>query len=456
MLPSNPGCMTGAGLVVADDLTGASDTGHEFAARGLRTLVATGDEWTDDAAVDVRVVDTDTRYAPPEAARAAVTRAVAGDDHEHGHDFVYKKVDSTLRGNLVPETDAALDATGAPLALVAPASPRNGRTTVEGYHLVDGVLVTDTDAGADPDAPVETPHLPTRFATSDHPVRRLGVNHAAAGPAAVATELTAAAADGPTVVVADAATELTAAAADGPTVVVADASHERHLEALAAGAARIDAEVVYVGSAGLARYVETAPPGREGPTRVPRRDRRVLCVVGSTHPATRDQLDALPESAVVPLDLETAVAAPAEASAVAAAACADRLSHGGLAVLASAPDADAPDRALAAGRDRGLDGSTVRARVADALGGAVERLWSEDPPEALFVTGGAVAADVFATLGARGMVLSGEAVEEGIPVGRVAGGVADGVPVITKAGAFGDTGAIRKCAARLGAGNELE
>jgi uncharacterized protein YgbK (DUF1537 family) len=368
-----------------------------------------------------------------------VTRALAGDgrDRDHDHGFVYKKVDSTLRGNLVPETDAALDATGAPLALVAPAAPRNGRTTVEGFHLVDGVLVTDTDAGADPDAPVETPHLPTRFAASTHPVSRLGVNHAAAGPAAVATELAA-------------------AAADGPTVVVADASHERHLEALAAGAARIDPEVVYVGSAGLARYVETAPPGGDGPTPVPNRSRRVLCVVGSTHPATRDQLDALPGSTVVPLDLETAVVTPAEASTAAAAACADRLARGGLAVLASAPDADAPDRALAAGRKRDLDGSTVRARVADALGGAVERLWSDDPPGALFVTGGAVAADVFATLGARGMVLSGEAVQEGIPVGRVAGGVADGVPVVTKAGAFGDARAIRKCAARLGAANGLQ
>jgi uncharacterized protein YgbK (DUF1537 family) len=426
--------MTSPGLVVADDLTGASDTGHEFAARGLRTLVVTGESAVDDAATheDVLVVDTDSRYASPETAAAAVDRAISA----HDHDFVYKKVDSTLRGNLVPEVDAALAATGADLALVAPASPRNGRTTVEGYHLVDGVLVTDTDAGSDPDAPVETPHLPTRFAASAHPVVRLSIDRVAAGPETVETAL----ADW---------------AADGPVVVAADASHERHLETLAAAAARVDAAVVYVGSAGLARYVESPPSRGDGPRPVPYRDRDVLCVVGSTSPVTREQLAALPESALVPLDLAAAVDAPAEASTAAAAACATRLDHDGLAVLASAPDADAPDRALAAGRDRGLDGATVRAHVAEALGGTVERLWTDDPPDSLFVTGGAVAADVFATLGAVGVDLSGEAVEEGIPLGRVAGGVADGTPVVTKAGAFGGPGAIRKCAARLGGRDEL-
>ncbi|AUV80368.1 hypothetical protein C2R22_00770 [Salinigranum rubrum] len=424
--------MTLTGLVVADDLTGASDTGHEFAARGCRTLVSTGGEH--EADTDVLVVDTDSRYEPPEVAATAVRDAIAGGEHA----FVYKKVDSTLRGNLVSEVDAALDATGAALALVAPASPRNGRTTAEGYHLVDGRLVTDTDAGADPDKPVETAHLPTRFADSAYRVSRLGTECVAAGSDAVESSLTRTAGD-----------------EEGPTVVVADATHERHLAALAEGAARTACDVLYVGSAGLARYVETPAPTDGGPEPVDERDRSVLCVVGSTSPTTREQLRALPEGALVPLDLATAVSDPDAASSAAATACADRLASPGLAVLTSAPDADAADRAIRAGRDRGLDGATVRSRVGRALGGAVERLWTDDPPESLFVTGGAVASDVLSRLGATGVALSGEAVEEGIPLGRVAGGVADGVPVVTKAGAFGGPGAIRKCAVRLGGRDDL-
>uniref|UniRef100_UPI0005B216F2 four-carbon acid sugar kinase family protein n=1 Tax=Haloferax sp. ATB1 TaxID=1508454 RepID=UPI0005B216F2 len=296
--------MLPSGLVIADDLTGATDTGHEFAARGLRTLVSASPAPSENprAETDVRVVDTDSRYADPSRAAAAVLDAVGPGDHS----FVYKKVDSTLRGNLVRETDAVLDATAADLALVAPASPRNGRTTVEGYHLVDGTPVAETAAGDDPDKPVETSHIPTRYAESSYPVSRLPVNRVATGPAAVA----------------DALREQ--ARADRG-IVVADASHERHLEALADGAARPGLDVVYVGSAGLARYVETPPPSGAGPASVPPRDRTVLCVVGSTNPATLDQLDALPAESVVSLDLGGAVENPAGASADAAAACSERL-----------------------------------------------------------------------------------------------------------------------------------
>ncbi|SFG85772.1 Uncharacterized conserved protein YgbK, DUF1537 family [Halopelagius inordinatus] len=436
-------------LVVADDLTGATDTGHEFAARGLRTLVSTFDASTTDAGsqTDVRVVDTDSRYADPTDAAVRVERVIS--DGDAG--FVYKKVDSTLRGNLVAEVDAAVNATGADVALVAPASPRNGRTTVEGYHLVDGVPVSETDAGNDPDKPVETSHLPTRFAPSSFPVVRLPVNRVAAGAAAVAADLEA-------------------TAAEGRTVVVADASNERHLDAVASGGARADCSVVYVGSAGLARYVETPPPAADGPPSVPGRERSVLCVVGSTNPATVEQIRALPDASVVSLDVETAVESPATASDDAAADCEARLKRSGLAALVSAPDPDAPNRAAEAGRRLGLDGAEVRARVGEALAGTVERLWrggeSEDDgggnaadgssPESLFVTGGAVAADVFDALDARGVLLTGESVEEGIPLGRVAGGVADGTPVVTKAGAFGSSGAIRKCAARLGGRDDFE
>ncbi|WP_306466185.1 nucleotide-binding domain containing protein [Haloferax sp. KTX1] len=77
-------------------------------------------------------------------------------------------------------------------------------------------------------------------------------------------------------------------------------------------------------------------------------------------------------------------------------------------------------------------------------------------PGSMFVTGGAVAADAFESLDATGVFLSGTAIEEGIPLGRLSGGVADGVPVVTKAGAFGTPGAIRKCIARLSGDDEHE
>ncbi|WP_246308167.1 four-carbon acid sugar kinase family protein [Halorarum salinum] len=80
--------------VVADDPTGATDTGHELAARGLRTLASASGTATGEAPgpVDVHVVDADSRYVDPEEATTAVARVIDGRDHP----FVYKKTDSTL------------------------------------------------------------------------------------------------------------------------------------------------------------------------------------------------------------------------------------------------------------------------------------------------------------------------------------------------------------------------
>ncbi|WP_101297014.1 four-carbon acid sugar kinase family protein [Halegenticoccus soli] len=425
------------GLVVADDLTGAMDTGHEFAARGLSTLVllgeGRGEGGSDDADdADVLVANTDSRYLPAEDAASAVDRALSSRDTS----VVYKKVDSTLRGNLVAETDAAIRSANADAALVAPAFPRNGRTTACGYHLVDGWLVTDTAAGRDPDRPVETAHLPTRFGDSSHPVRRVGVERAAAGSEAVR----------------DALREF---AADGPAVVVADAVAERHLEALADGAATSGLSVVYVGSAGLARHVSVAAEGRKGRVSPPDPtadgpEGPALAVAGSTNPRTLEQVRALPDELLVELDLEATVADPDRAASDAAERCLDRLDAGGDAVLVSARTADDADVALRAGRARGVGEWDVRERVSTALAGAVERVWDRVQPRGLFATGGAVAISVLGALGATGVRLAGSEVEAGVPVGRIDGGRADGTPVVTKAGAFGSTEAISNCLAVLG------
>ncbi len=442
--------------VAADDLTGAMDTGHEFAARGHPTFVTVRGDASVPADAGVLVADTESRYDSPDAAARAVYDALDG----HEADVVYKKVDSTLRGNLVAEVDAAVDAVGADIALVAPAFPRNGRLTAEGYHLVDGALVTRTPAGRDPDKPVTSAHLPTLFADSAYPVRRVSVGDVAAGADAVADALRDVAAD-----------------ADRPVLAVADAVAESHLEALAAGGAATDLSVVYVGSAGLAAHVSVpadADAGDESSPGAPGDGadgdaasgtdtdtdtdadadaaRAVLGVAGSTAPETRAQVAVV--DGVVPLDLETAVTDPEAAADAAAADCAARLVDGGAALLASAGDDADPERALRAGRKHGLHERVVRERISTALSLAVARVWDRAPPDGLFLTGGAVAVRVLRELDAGGVSLAGEAVEAGIPLGRVRGGRADGTPVVTKAGAFGSEGAIANCLARLGGHHE--
>ena len=422
-------------LVIADDLTGAADTGNAFARRGAETVVVfdgrSGSTTTPAAAV--LVVNTDSRYTSAEEAAERVDRAVRA----HPADLVYKKVDSTLRGNLAAEVDAALAAAGATLAVVAPAFPANGRVTACGHHLVDGELVTDTAAGQDPDAPVGSSHLPTLLSGSAHPVAHLAVDTVAGGTEAVADGLRTAVAN-----------------ADGPTVVTADATHERHLAAVAEGTATVDPAAVYVGSAGLARHVPLpaiagaadgtieADRKRSGPS-------RVLGVAGSASPVTLAQVDAVPEEWVCRIDAARAAVDPPAAATEAVDRCRDRLSTAGVALLASATDETDVEAALSAGREAGLADQQVRDRVARALAETVARLQADDPLTGLFVTGGAVAGAVLGELEAEGVRLTGRAVEDGVPVGAIVAGRAAGTPVVTKAGAFGERTTVNACLAYL-------
>lgn len=128
-------------LILADDLSGAADCGVACAGAGLRTVVALGDI-VDQVDVDVLSVDADTRRMGPEAAAHEVLRLV----RQYCPDpnlLLYKKIDSTLRGNVAGELAAALhahrnlhdDIAGA-IAVMAPAFPAIGRTTVHGIQLV--------------------------------------------------------------------------------------------------------------------------------------------------------------------------------------------------------------------------------------------------------------------------------------------------------------------------------
>src|SRR5262245_12484195 len=103
--------------IVADDLTGASDAGVQFARQGLETLVLIDPRGlaADDGAVEVLAVDTDSRARPAaEAYRRA--REAAEAIGRAGFNHLYKKVDSTLRGNVGAEIDAVMDVCGFELA----------------------------------------------------------------------------------------------------------------------------------------------------------------------------------------------------------------------------------------------------------------------------------------------------------------------------------------------------
>jgi D-threonate/D-erythronate kinase len=128
-------------MVVADDLSGACDTGVMFAQRGLRTVV--GLQQAPDVDAEVLVVSTNSRRLSSEDAALRVdhicSRIGAG---ETG--LIFKKIDSAARGNISSECGAMLRATHADFGVVAPALPAQGRLVKDGQLLLRDIAGSST------------------------------------------------------------------------------------------------------------------------------------------------------------------------------------------------------------------------------------------------------------------------------------------------------------------------
>ena len=123
-------------LLVADDLTGACDAAVHFAASGARTIVAVSSAGVDRAA-EVLAFSTGSRdVAPAESAR--LIAAAAARLCPLRPNLVFKKIDSTLRGNTGAEIVAALREFGCDAAVVNPAFPAQGRVVETGVLRVAG------------------------------------------------------------------------------------------------------------------------------------------------------------------------------------------------------------------------------------------------------------------------------------------------------------------------------
>lgn len=143
-------------LIIADDFTGALDTGVQFAACGAATRVITDRnaslaDYKNEA--EVLVVDAETRHLPAAEAYTYVASIVSQAvqlDIPH----IFKKTDSALRGNIGAELAALLESSGETQLPFLPAFPQMNRCTVDGVHYIAGVPVAESVFGKDPFEPV--------------------------------------------------------------------------------------------------------------------------------------------------------------------------------------------------------------------------------------------------------------------------------------------------------------
>lgn len=143
-------------LVIADDFTGALDTGVQFSKQGISTLVSTDIKINFsevDNTLDVLVIDTESRYLNFEEAYELI-HAIIVSAKKNGIPYIYKKVDSALRGNISAEIKAVMDASKKSAIPFLPAYPEMNRVVVNGELYIDQVLVSKSIFSEDPYEPV--------------------------------------------------------------------------------------------------------------------------------------------------------------------------------------------------------------------------------------------------------------------------------------------------------------
>jgi uncharacterized protein YgbK (DUF1537 family) len=155
--------------VIADDLTGAAELGAVGLRHGLRAEVILSGE--PDGEAQLACIDTDSRSC--DAAEAAQRVSTAARQLQGwGAQWIYKKTDSVLRGNVTPEIEALLETLGLPGALLVPANPSLGRTIVGGQYFIQGQFIHQTHFAQDPKHPRLSPFAlelldkPARFGLS--------------------------------------------------------------------------------------------------------------------------------------------------------------------------------------------------------------------------------------------------------------------------------------------------
>jgi D-threonate/D-erythronate kinase len=391
--------------IVADDITGALDSAVAFCGRGYEVTVRLpGSSSAQPAAGSVLAVVSGARDAQRDRARELIRLAtatvMAADPDE-----LMIKVDSQLRGYPAAQLAHALTrSTPSTIALVAPAFPRMGRTTVDGIQRIDSPLAS----GAVGRAAVS---VSDALCDGTLPFARLGLSEIRADD-----QLTG---------------RLLAMRDAGIRIVIADAENEDDLERIVA-AGRQQVEIIWVGSGGLAAALaggrHAAPAVAAHLRSRERTPSNILVLAGSAARETAQQVSVLSRGRAPVITIAPQSKDIARRNPIAEIRAALAENH-----LATVSTGCADEDRLHPSHAANL--ATIVADLAADVDGIV-------------VSGGETLLNLLVALGIGELTVVGE-IETGVPLSLSRGPLS--LAIASKAGAFGDEHALERAVEFLSA-----
>lgn len=411
--------------IIADDYTGSADTGVQFAKKGLKTTIIQEPSRIRDAFTrsSVVVIDTESRSDSPESAYKKVMSATI-EFQKTGCDLIYKKIDSTLRGNVGIELDAILDTQDVSTVLMCPAYPKTGRITIGGYHLVHQELIQNTEIAEDAEFPIKESHIPTILRRqSRYQVSLIEMADVTVGKLSLMQTIKQ---------------HIT----DGARIIVIDAISQRDLTTIASVIAEFESQLVICGSGGLAEELSDVIQD------VPERTEKILVIAGSVRSVTAQQIVQASKQLkvhVIDINIEQILTQNRHDMIEET----QRVTQEALKYYTKKWDiiirwADSQRKAqqfFELGRLKKLEDQMIRARIGQILGQTTKTIMDTINIKGLILTGGETTFNVLKSINVEEVKVDTE-VLPGIPIMQIVGGKFNKLPVITKAGAFGDRNAL--------------
>lgn len=264
--------------VIADDLTGANDTGVQFAKKGYNTIVSILDKQSAIIIpnnLDVFVMDTETRELEDKIVRK-ILRSILKKININKKDIVYKKVDSTLRGNIGAELEEIMMILNRDICIFSPSYPSYQRITIGGYLVVDQKPLSLSEYSCDDSTQVENSFIPFLLKKqTNFSVAQIDLKDVAKGQKTILLKIN----------------ELYQR---GNKIIVIDSTNEEHLKNIFASGLKVDGQVLFSGSAGLANHFPNLfNKSKDIKINIENNKGPVVVVVGSRNSIMEDQVNYL-------------------------------------------------------------------------------------------------------------------------------------------------------------------
>lgn len=414
-------------LIIADDFTGANDAGLQLAKKSAPVKVLFS--WncaTQSDEHQVLVINTDSRAVSAELAAKRVGQAIAAYGEFSHSGYLYKKIDSTLRGNLGAEITAILSSGYASFAIVAPALPTLGRTTIDGCCYINGISLMDTEFISDPKTPVVSANIKACLQQQTSlPIAEISLSQLRDG---------------------NLIETLNQLINEQIAIVVIDAATESDLKLIGLSLNHLSVKPLLVGSAGLINEIPFVPNTDAVNSENGNNDTGpALIIAGSMSEITQQQINYVQRrnlADVVDIEVDSLLSLSSDrliqSYAEQVLKIINQQRH---CIVRTTQHPQQRQRIVDLCHQYQLTRTELGERISEFFGQLTALILSQITVGGVMLTGGDIAISAANALGSSGFLIKGE-VAPCIPYGFLLTGSIGQTPVITKAGGFGSEAAL--------------